>query len=133
MNHKTLSIALLTLGLAACGTTAPPAVAPSTDARVLLGTWSVDLRPQPDAPPYLQTLVVSGVSAGTFQGRFYNTPITEGRINTSWGTVRIAFVTADGNGSYHHSAVLAGGRLEGLSNATARGFLAYWSAVKSAP
>jgi len=130
MNIQTLSITLLALGAAACSTAPPRAPSPPADASVLLGTWAVDLRPRPDAPAYLKALVVSSVSGKTFQGHFYDTPITDGRINTDWGTVRIAFVTADGSGSYHHSAVLAGGRLDGLTNATTRGFLAYWSAVK---
>lgn len=127
MKSQTACLCLSFLALSAC-TTAPPASAPQSD--VLTGTWKVDLRAKPSAPAYFQSFSVTRVVGNTFEGSFYNTPITEGRINTSWGAVRIAFVTADGSGTYHHSAVLTGAKLEGLTNATTRGFLAYWSAVK---
>lgn len=107
---------------------APASPAPKAD--VLIGTWQVDLRPTPDAPPYFQELVITAVTGKTFTGTFYGAPLSEGRINTDWGTVRVAFVTADGSGAYHHSAVLHGDRLEGLTNSTGRDFLAYWSAKK---
>ncbi len=103
---------------------------PATDANILLGTWQVDLRPTPDAEPYYQELVVTEVDGKTFQGTFYGTPLTEGRINTDWSTVRIAFVTADGSGPYNHSAVLVDGKLEGMTNSLGREFLSYWSAIK---
>jgi hypothetical protein len=97
----------------------------------LLGTWKVDLRPTPDAASYFQEFVVTKVNPNnSFEGTFYGTPITQGRINTTWGAVRIAFVTADQSGPYNHSAVLKEGRMEGLTNSTGREFLAYWSAVK---
>ena len=101
------------------------------DADTLLGTWKVDLRPTPDADPYYQEFVVTSVEANTFTGTFYGTQISQGRINTDWGKLRIAFVTADGSGAYNHSAVLQGSTLEGLSNSTGRDFLSYWSAVKN--
>ena len=101
---------------------------PSAD--ILLGTWTVDLRPTPDAEPYFKTFVVTAVDGMTFTGTFYDTENSDAKINTDWGTVRIAFTTADGSGPYHHSAVLAGDRLEGLTNSAGRGFLSYWSAVK---
>lgn len=104
------------------------AVAPAASS--LVGTWKVDLRPTPDAPAYFQEFVVTAVDGKTFTGTFYGAPISQGRINTDWGTVRIAFVTADGSGPYNHSAVLKDGRLEGLTNSTGRDFLAYWSAEK---
>jgi hypothetical protein len=136
--HKTklAIIAVMLLGATACASLAPPAVKADTkaytkaDAQTLLGTWTVDLRPQPEAPAYLKNFVITSISGNSFQGSFYDTPITEGRINVEWSAVRIAFVTADGSGPYNHSAVLVGKRLEGLTNATGRGFLAYWSAVR---
>lgn len=97
---------------------------------MLVGTWQVDLRPVPNADPYFQEFIVTSVEGKTFTGTFYGTPVTEGRVNTDWGTVRIAFVTTDGSGPYHHSAVLAGEKLEGLSNSTGREFLSYWSATR---
>jgi len=97
----------------------------------LLGTWQVDLRPTPDAKPYLQQFVVTKVNPDhTFEGTFYGAPISQARINKDWGAIRIAFVTADQSGPYNHSAVLQGTKLEGLTNSTGRDFLSYWSAAK---
>ena len=70
------------------------------------------------------------LDGNSFEGTFYRAPVTQARINTDRGAVRIAFVTADGSGPYNHSAVLRDGRLEGLTNSTGRDFLSYWSAVK---
>ena len=114
--------------LGACSTLSrPPA---TVDTGRLVGTWVVDLRPLPGASPYIQELVVESVEGLTFAGRFYDTEVTEARINADWGTLRIAFVTEDGSGPYHHSAVLNGSTLEGLSNSTGRDFLRYWSATR---
>lgn len=131
--------AALSLLVAGCGSITPerlvertvqtPVQAP-VQSPTLLGVWTVDLRPRPDAPAYLKTLVVTAVSGKTFEGQFYDSPITQGRLNTEWGSLRIAFVTEDASGPYHHSAVLSGARLEGLTNSTGRDFLAHWSAVK---
>ena len=74
--------------------------------------------------------MVTAVDGNTFQGTFYGSPVSEGRINTNWSAVRIAFVTGDQSGFYYHSAVLKDGRLEGLTNSTGRNFLSYWSAEK---
>lgn len=109
---------------------AAPATLQAPSAAMLVGTWQVDLRPLPTAEPYFQELVVTSVEGKTFTGTFYGTPVTQARVNTDWGTVRIAFVTADGSGPYHHSAVLSGAKLEGLSNSTGRDFLSYWSATR---
>ncbi len=105
-----------------------PGAAVSADA--LLGTWTVDLRAVPGAPGYYKDFIVTAVDGKNFSGTFYDTPVTEARINTAWGAVRIAFDTSDGTSAYHHSAVLKDGKLEGLSNVTGRKFLSYWSAVK---
>jgi len=110
---------------------APTALPARPDPATLVGTWKVDLRPTPAAPPYFQRFVVHQVHADLrFEGSFYGAPVSEGRINADWGTLRIAFVTADASGAYHHSAVLQGARLEGLTNSTGRGFLSYWSAER---
>ncbi len=114
---------------AACGSH----IAKSPQAAELLGRWKVDLRPVPGADDYFQQFVVDSVKGEHFSGTFYGTPLTEGRINTAWGKVRLAFVTADQSGAYHHSGVLTGDGIEGLSNSTGRDFLAYWSAKREVP
>ena len=123
---KILSGLFLGLTLAAGAFAAEPVADPKT----LVGTWQVDLRPTPDAEPYLQELVITAVAGNTFTGTFYGTPVEQARINSIWGKLRIAFVTRDGSGPYNHSAVLEGARLEGLTNSTGRDSRAYWSAEK---
>ena len=123
-----LSVLLITGWLSACATSHSPSTAVANE--FLTGTWRVDLRPTPDAEPYYREFVVSSVEGNSFSGRFYDSPISQGRINNGWGKLRIAFTTADESGPYHHSAVLEGNRLEGMTNSTGRNFLAYWSAVK---
>ena len=126
--RKQLMVLLVCLCLGACESTEEfqQPVAPA----ILLGTWQVDLRPTPDAEPYYKEFVVTSVQGNSFSGSFYGAAISQARINTDWGNLRIAFVTADGSGAYHHSAVLDDNKLEGLSNSTGRNFLSYWSAVK---
>ena len=121
-------IATLTCCLWGCSNVQSPVR--DVDANMLLGTWKVDLRPTPDAQGYFQEFIVTSVDGKSFEGAFYGTPVTQGRINNDWGKLRIAFVTSDGSGPYNHSAVLEGERLEGLSNSTGRDFLSYWSAEK---
>ena len=118
--------------LAASALVACTATPPASNLRplTLIGTWKVDLRPKPEAEPYFQEFVVTEIQGNTFSGSFYGSAISQGRVNTDWGAVRIAFVTADGSGPYNHSAVLLGERLEGLTNSTGRDFLSYWSATK---
>lgn len=125
-----LALSLFTSLFASISAAQAPAHA-MPGASVLVGTWKVDLRPTPDAAPYFQEFVVSKVNPNnTFEGMFYGAPVSQAHINATWGAVRIAFVTSDQSGAYHHSAVLQGRTLEGLTNATGRDFLAYWSAVK---
>ena len=133
-HHKGVTLPMRNLAIAnllalACAVPLQAQTAPPSSA--LVGSWKVDLRPSPDAPPYFQEFVVTKVTGEkTFEGTFYGAPVSQARINTEWGAVRIAFVTADASGPYNHSAVLSNGKLEGLTNSTGRDFLAYWSASK---
>jgi hypothetical protein len=76
---------------------------------------------------------VTQIDGSQFSGRFYGTPFTQGRINGDWGDLRFAFVTADGATEYHHTGTLRAGRLEGLTHAPGRGFLAVWTATRLPP
>ena len=124
----TLSLVITCICLGACASVGKPGVIVAED--LLPGTWQVDLRPTPDAEPYYKSFIVTSVEGRSFSGSFYDAPISQGRINTDWGKLRIAFETNDGSGPYHHSATLEGDRLVGLSNSIGRDFLAYWSAVR---
>jgi hypothetical protein len=125
-----LAITGLTLAFSASAQTNPQPATPAAVPASLLGSWRVDLRPTPSAAPYLKTFEVSAVQGRLFKGIFYDTAFEQGLINSDWGTLRIAFTTADGNTEYHHSATLRDGRLEGLTHAPGRGFLAVWTATR---
>lgn len=127
---KQLIILLAAIIVVATGCASSPAPVKPIAPSALIGTWKVDLRPKPGAPDYYKEFVVTAVDGKSFTGMFYGTPITHGRINTDWGDLRFAFVTADRSGDYNHSGVLHAGKIEGLSNSLGRNFLAYWSAVK---
>lgn len=127
---KPTTASLLTVFVLLTGCTTPPVTSSPQPAK-LIGVWKVDLRPDPTAEGYYQEFVVTAVQGKSFSGTFYGAPISQARINTDWGAVRIAFVTADGSGDYNHSAVLTGDTLEGLTNSTGRDFLSYWSATKA--
>lgn len=124
-----LAVSLVSLALIA-GCAAQNQNVQLVDPQGLVGSWKVDLRPRPNDPAYFQEFVVTSVKGKTFTGTFYGAPIEQARINTDWGSLRIAFVTSDQSGPYNHSATLIGGRLEGLTNSTGRDFLSYWSATK---
>jgi len=101
----------------------------AVEADALIGTWSVDLRPTPDAEPYLQRFRVDSVDDGRLTGRFYGTRITDGRIDVAWGRVEFAFTTRDGSGVYHTSGHLeTDGTLVGRTHSPSRGFLQPWRA-----
>lgn len=96
----------------------------------LVGTWKVDLRPTPDAAAYFQEFVITKIDGKTFTGTFYGAPIKNGRVNTDWETVYLAFTSEDGSGLYAHFAMLDGSTLKGATNSTGRGFLLPWRAEK---
>ncbi len=101
------------------------------NAKALVGTWRVDLRPTPDAEPYYQEFVVRRVEGDTFEGSFYGgTELQHGRINTDWGSVHFAFATSDGSGVYNTSGVLDGEKLRGTTHSLGREFLAVWTAER---
>ncbi|MEY4730784.1 MAG: hypothetical protein RL020_1942 [Pseudomonadota bacterium] len=126
--NKSLIGFLLFLLVSSCVATPPLSLSP--DSKALIGKWKVDLRPKPQSEAYFQTFEVTEINGKKFQGSFYGTPISEGRINTDWNGLYFAFVTQDQSGPYNHSGVLRGNKIEGLSNSTGRDFLSYWSAEK---
>jgi hypothetical protein len=108
---------------------------PSASASTLVGSWTVDLRPRPDAAPYLKKLVIVAVKEGRIEGHFYDgSPIQAGRINVSAKPeLHFAFFTDPGEGVYQSSGrQLSPDRLEGMTLSTTRGFLLPWTAVRDA-
>lgn len=96
----------------------------------LLGTREIDLRPNPQAPPYLKEFTISTYEGKNLRGFFYNTPFEGGKINTAWGKVYFAFTTADNSGTYYHSGYLENGKLYGTSFSSGRGFMSPWFSTR---
>ncbi len=103
----------------------------ASDPDALLGEWTVDLRPTPNAAAYEVEFEVTSIEGRAFTGTFYGSEIEEGRINTDWGPLRFGFVTRDGSGVYYTAGVLKDGKLEGTTHSLGRDFLSYWTAKPS--
>jgi hypothetical protein len=128
--HRVVSLFFLVVFLAG---NAVAQTASQADGRNLIGTWTVDLRPTPDAEPYLKKLVITAVSNGRIEGHFYDgSPLQAGRINTTaTPQLLFAFLTDPGEGAYQSSGRQVGpNRLEGMTLSTTRGFLLPWVAVR---
>lgn len=94
------------------------------------GTWEIDLRPTPDAEPYLKDFVISSVSEKNFSGVFYGSPFENGKFNGSWERVYFAFETGDKDSSYYHSGYIEGDEIHGISYSPNRKFVTPWSGKK---
>ena len=97
----------------------------------LIGNWTIDLRPSPDAEGYFQPMEIKSISDNTFEGTFYGSSVTDGYINTSWDRIYFAFSTSDGTHDYYHSGYMENGRLYGISYCPGRAFTAPWNGVKT--
>ncbi len=95
----------------------------------LEGTWDIDLRPSPDAPPYIQPMVITSTKKNKVKGTFYGSIIKHGRINNKWGKIVFAFVTEDNSGVYHTTGQLEDGRLTGSTHSLGRDFLTPWTGM----
>lgn len=100
------------------------------DASELIGTWLIDLRPSPNAAPYVQEMTITSVENGRLQGTFYGSTMQHGRLNTAWGRVIFAFVTEDGSGVYNTTGELRDGKLVGTTHAIGRDFISPWTGEK---
>jgi hypothetical protein len=95
-----------------------------------VGTWQIDLRPSPEAEPYLKNFIVSELKGKTFSGEFYETPFTEGKIHTNWGKLFFSFMTTDGKNSYFHSGTIENGKVQGQSYSPERAFVMPWFGMR---
>ena len=128
--HRPAALKLFATALLLAALPALAALGPAAAPDGLVGTWQVDLRPTPEAAPYFQEMIITSVAGDSITGTFYGAPIRDGRLNTAWGALRFAFLTDDGSGTYHTSGTLRGDRIEGLTHALGRDFLAYWTAAR---
>ncbi len=124
---RTLSLGCaLLIGLMGAGLARQSA---KPDPARLVGSWKVDLRPRPDAPPSYAKFEVTKIEGDTLVGTFYGSEIKNGRLNRDWGSLYFAFTTTDNSGgSYNTTGKLVEGRLEGTTHAVDRKFLAVWKA-----
>ncbi|MBB5746284.1 hypothetical protein [Brevundimonas variabilis] len=94
------------------------------------GEWTVDLRPDPNAPAYLKPMVIAVGSDGSITGTFYDHAIDKGRASAVSGRACFAFRTFDDSGAYHTSGCLVGDQIEGQTWSEGRNFLLAWTAVR---
>ncbi len=96
----------------------------------LVGEWTIDLRPTPDAEGYYQLFQVMEIEGNTFTGTFYGSTIENGLLNRNWDRLYFAFTTSDASNDYYHSGYLEDGTLYGTSYCPNRAFTAPWTGVK---
>ena len=131
--NRLLILALLATSLCSTNTLTSGAEPTALPAETLIGTWTVDLRPKPDAPAYLKKLVITSVVGGKLEGNFYDgSPLQFGKLNaTAKPILCFAFNTDPGEGVYCTSGrVIDHDHIEGMTLSTSRGFLLPWSAVR---
>lgn len=97
----------------------------------LVGNWTIDLRPSPDAEGYYQTFNVASLERNTFQGSFYGSKVENAFFNKNWDRLYFAFTTKDQSNTYYHSGYLMDGELLGISYCPTREFTAPWSGSKN--
>lgn len=96
----------------------------------LFGSWELDLRSSPNAPPYLTEATFAKMKGDSLVGSFYHTPFLNGKINTVWGKLYVAFTTSDGKNLYYTSGYVQDGKLYGMTLCEGRGFVMPWTGVK---
>lgn len=96
----------------------------------LVGTWKVDLRPEPEAESYFQTLRIDPMDEKSFTGVFYGSKIKDGLINDAWDEITFAFTTRDQNHTYYHTVTLRDGKLAGTTYCPQRDLVAPWTAIR---
>ena len=96
----------------------------------LQGTWTIDLRPSPDAEAYYQVFEVSSINGSSFEGSFYGSAVESALLNTQWEKLYFAFTTRDQNHAYHHSGYMLDGQLYGISYCPGREFTAPWTGIR---
>ncbi len=99
-------------------------------AKDLIGSWTIDLRPSPDAQGYFQPFAVEKIKGNTFIGTFYGSPVRDAFINKNWDKLYFSFTTSDATHDYYHTGYLFEGKLVGMSYCPGREFTAPWTAEK---
>lgn len=100
-------------------------------ADTLIGEWTIDLRPTPEADGYFQSFLVELIEENTFKGTFYGSELENSLINRNWDKLYFAFTTRDQSNEYYHSGYLHNGKLFGITYCPNREFAAPWTGVKN--
>ena len=101
------------------------------DIEQALGTWTIDLKPTPDAESYFKEFVIEKIDGNSFSGKFYDTEFENGQFNLDWDKLYFAFTTNDANNTYFHSGYIEGYNIFGISFSPERSFTAPWTGQKS--
>lgn len=97
---------------------------------ILIGEWTIDLKPTPESDGYFQSFVVEFINENTFKGTFYGSILENAILNSNWNKLYFAFTTRDQNNEYYHSGYLLNGKLFGITYCPNRNFAAPWIGVK---
>ena len=100
----------------------------STD--ILIGEWTIDLRPSSESDRYFQSFVVEFIEENTFKGTFYGSNLENTILNSNWDKLYFALTTRDQSNEYYHSGYLLNGKLYGITYYPNRSFAAPWIGVK---
>jgi len=100
---------------------------PSEANKNLVGEWLIDLRPSPDADPYLQTLIIEDQDEQSFAGSFYGSSIRETFLNGNWDKLYFAFQSSDNSNTYYQSGYIIGDEIFGVTYCPKRNFVMPWS------
>jgi CubicO group peptidase (beta-lactamase class C family) len=65
-------------------TPAMPTQTASASRHLLVGTWQLDLRPDPTSEPYIKDFLVLPTTSKDFSGEFYGSKFSGGRLNNDW-------------------------------------------------
>jgi hypothetical protein len=95
-----------------------------------VGTWVIDLRPDPAAEPYLKDFIIGMPTGKLFNGEYYGYPFEGGFCNVEWDRFYFAFTTNDGASTYFHSGYVEGNNIVGMSLNEERKFLIPWRGQK---
>ncbi len=97
----------------------------------LIGTWEIDLRPTPDAEPYIQYLVINEISETSLKGTFYGSSLKDALVNKKFDNIFLAFSTKDQSSTYYHFIKLIDdNKIEGLTYCNDRNLIQPWKGQK---
>ena len=99
-------------------------------AEILIGEWTIDLRPTPKSDPYFQSFIVELTEENKFEGTFYGSKIENSFLNANWEKLYFAFTTKDQSNEYYHSGYVQNGKLFGITYCPNRELTAPWTGEK---